>query len=98
MKVGERVGVLFSLTHTKAKLIGYGTYVGYETPDESLSELSAMLSDNYIPDHKIRLDNGEVVWGHQCARFAQESVVKNKLATLEEVTLVNIKGELRDVR
>jgi hypothetical protein len=37
MKAGDRIGAILKMDATTVHLIGYGTFVGNEIPDESLS-------------------------------------------------------------
>lgn len=77
MQVGERVGAMLR-NDGKAviRLLGFGSYEGlFQNPsdpihDDIFSELRQ--EDNqkirmlYNLGHRIRLDNGEVIWGSEC--------------------------------
>ena len=58
--VGTRVGAILEADETTVKLLGYGTYAGNEVPPYGF------LHEAGIPNPKIILDNGSVVWGYQC--------------------------------
>lgn len=80
MHLGERVGALYSLTSTIARLYGYGRYEGYKTPPkDAQGSLVIQLAEHGIPDHQIVLDNGTILWGCQC-RWALESEVRKKIS------------------
>lgn len=63
--VGERVGVLRSLSETKLELFGYGTYQGIHTHPTSRQQLPRLL-----------LDDGRELFGDQCWWDAEEEVRK----------------------
>lgn len=93
--IGTRIGAIYSMSKTEAKLIGYGKYVAYGTPGSDATGNAAVLRDHGFPDHKFILDGGEMVYGCEIARWALEDVVKSKLKQLS-VTNVNVRGEPRN--
>lgn len=66
LNVGDRVGAMLSMTNERAvQFLGYGVYEGdFNYP--------GMKSE--FPNPRIRLDNGEVVWGMECWWGPEESV------------------------
>lgn len=67
-KAPYRVGAILSSDKEEVRLLGWGEYVGDEIPpaDTDPDSFLQMLHDNGIPNPKIVLDNGSVVWGCQC--------------------------------
>ena len=84
-KIGDRVGAVLRTTPTEVYLIGYGTFMGHEVPP------TGMLHDHKIPNPKIQLDNGKVVWGYQCwwgpAKHVAEMVGKRIIKRVDADTL-----------
>lgn len=66
-KVGDRIGAILSANKSTVYLLGYGTYEGRE-----------MISDFPIPNPKLLLDDGTVVWGYQCW-WGPEEIVKQSI-------------------
>ena len=63
LKVGYRVGAIQKADKETVYMYGFGTYVGDEVSPEFP-----------VPNPKIQLDNGEVVWGYQCWWGPEEKV------------------------
>lgn len=61
---GTRVGAIKSADDTTVELLGFGTYQGYDE------------SPLGVPNPKIELDDGTVVWGFQCWWGEQEKIEK----------------------
>lgn len=60
---GDRVGAVASVQNNVAKLFGYGTYEGDEIPPpEIIGPFGPVTTTN----PKIKLDNGDIVWGCEC--------------------------------
>lgn len=73
MEIGARVGAFLS-SDSKAKVLkflGYGTYEGKEAPPKKEGDFISQLG---IPTPKLKLDNGETVWGYQCYWSAQDEM------------------------
>lgn len=81
METGTRVGAILRSDEKRVELLGYGVYEGMEVPPEG------MLHDLDVPNPKIRLDNGTVVWGYQCW-WGMEDRVKESIGEREVVTAV----------
>lgn len=66
-EVGSRVGAIVSIKNGVALSLGNGVYSGDEVPP-STPEMAhlRMFADNNIPNPKITLDSGGVVWGCEC--------------------------------
>lgn len=80
-KKGERIGAICSAKNNKVIFFGYGTYQGDEIPPEDIGF--------GVPNPKIVLDNGQVIWGCQCWWGTEEQVKKQ----LEGRTIINITPE-----
>ena len=87
MEKGSRVGAIKSATDTAVKFYGYGVYEGDEVPP---IEVGGVLSEVGIPNPKITLDNGGVVWGCQCWWGSEEKV--KKMIGNREVEMVLVDG------
>lgn len=84
-KMGMRVGAVLSADENIVKFLGYGTYAGEEIPPDGF------LHDIGVSNPKIILDNGDVVWGHQCW-WGDEEKVKRVIGE-REVVVVSLAGE-----
>lgn len=67
-KQGDRIGAILSAKNNVVKLLGYGVYLGKETPP-----------DYPFPNPKLQMDNGAIVWGYQCW-WGDESAVESQIA------------------
>lgn len=69
---GTRVGVVFDTDdHGNVAFLGYGIYEGEEMPPAEFKQ--------DIPTPKIKLDSGEILWGHEAAWYGVEDEVKKFL-------------------
>jgi len=102
---GSRVGAVMDMSQEegKARLFGYGVYEGdYKVGDEEsdpmpvgdVAELSGVLGGE-VMNPRIRLDNGDVVWGCECW-WGPEDAVKRTLEDYE-VEMVDIKQKRVEV-
>lgn len=82
--VGERVGAVISAQDGIVEFLGYGVFQGYEVPPEETGGFNLG-----IPNPKILLDNGDVVWGCECW-WSKEADMKKALATAKEIKDVRI--------
>lgn len=75
-KIGDRVGAVLSASDSEKliQFLGYGVYEGSEVPVSAAGWMSRGLIDAGIPNPKIRLDNGDVVWGCECWWGAEKEV------------------------
>ena len=60
MEIGQRAGAILKADKNEVHLLGFGVYEGDHVPDEG------WLHDIGVPNPKIKLDDGRVVWGYQC--------------------------------
>ena len=83
MKKGKRVAAILTANEKTVSLLGFGTYVGDEVPDENaVGVLAEALRECSARNPKIELDNGDVVWGCECW-WGDEKIVKAKFADRE---------------
>jgi len=75
---GERVGAILSADEAGVRFLGWGVYEGDEVPTEEAKGLADMLREAKIPNPKIKLDNGKVVWGCECW-WGSEAKVKEQI-------------------
>ena len=75
----SRVGAFISARDDDKviEFLGYGEYVGCEVPPEEVGGYNMGL-----PNPKIKLDNGETVWGCQCW-WGPEVSIQRKLKEYE---------------
>lgn len=71
-KPGDRIGAIQSARDNVVKFFGYGTYLGDEVP-----------ADYPLPNPKLQMDNGAIVWGFQCW-WGDESAVKSQIEKYEK--------------
>lgn len=62
-KVGERVGAMASANKEEVHFFGYGVYEGDEVPPKNIM---GPLGYMPLPNPKILLDSGEIIWGCEC--------------------------------
>lgn len=82
--VGTRVGAIRNANEETVYLYGYGTYVGDEIPP-----VEKRLFGLEIPNPKIVLDNGSVVWGRECWWGSEEQIkemIGNRKVEIVEVS------------
>ncbi len=79
MKVGDRVGALCDTNSEKTRIYGYGVYEG-DFPCPNLGD---------IPNPRIKLDSGQVVWGCECWWGAEDKIkrVVEESPAVEEVDI-----------
>jgi hypothetical protein len=80
-QAGMRVYAIIDGNAQKVRLLGFGVYEG-DHPAPAGSPLAG------IPNPRIRLDNGDVVWGFQCWWGAEEKFYKSfPFAQIEQATI-----------
>jgi len=79
IKLGERVGAILKADETTVYMLGFGKYVGDETPPENVGGFNAGR-----PNPKIDLDNGKSVFGCECW-WGSEADVKRMIMGREVV-------------
>jgi hypothetical protein len=80
-EVGARVGAISHSNSKSVYLFGYGVYEGDFPCKGSFG----------APNPRIKLDNGQTVWGYQCWWYSEEEI-KNWIGS-REVVMVDAPGE-----
>lgn len=88
-KVNDRVGAILSASGGTAEFLGYGVYVGDHIPVEVAGDMGKALVEAKIPNPKIALDSGKVVYGCECW-WGPEETVKKKLEAFGTIKNVDI--------
>lgn len=94
-KPGDRVGAILSANENIVNLLGYGIYEGNFIPedDKILHPIFGIpIKELNIPNPRIKLDSGDVVWGCQCWWGAEDRVKASIDSRL--VRIVNTDGEI----
>ena len=85
--VGSRVAAVSHGTGDEIFIFGYGVYEGDFVPgDDAQGMLADMCRETKLKNPRIRLDNGDVVYGCECW-WGPEDVVRKKF---EGKTIVEI--------
>ena len=98
---GMRVGAILGGDNKVVKFLGYGVYEGDEIPDAAAAGFADMCRDAGVTNPKIRLDNGDVVWGCECW-WGPEEMIRSKMTEYEvagyRVDTVRIADARREAR
>lgn len=84
-EIGHRVGAVLSSNATHVRLIGYGTYQGDHVPPDDVGGFNMGL-----PNPKLVMDDGTVVWGCECW-WGPEEKVRAKFAGLAVIPVDMVK-------
>ena len=87
MNKGQRVGAIFSAKDSVVQFLGYGEYVGDKIPPANIGGFNLGL-----PNPKIRLDNGEIVWGCECW-WGPEEKIRKSLELYDNIVTISIEEE-----
>ena len=84
-KPGIRVGALLGTKDGVVEFLGYGVYEGdFKLPPEA-------GGFNFGQENpRIKLDNGDIVWGCECWWGPEEEFKKKYIDTAKEVKVVSI--------
>jgi len=85
----KRVGAILSSKDGIVEFIGYGVYVGDEVPKGDIGGIGKILQESKIPNPKIVLDSGKVVYGCECW-WGPELNVRSHITQFKEVIEVDI--------
>lgn len=77
-KKGDRVGAVLSASNGEVHLLGFGVYEGNEVPHGMNVGTLGVMARAGIPNPKIKLDSGAVVWGCECW-WGSEAGLKREL-------------------
>lgn len=91
-----RVGAILSGSRELVKFLGWGHLEGFGIPDHRSMGRGPLLGFHDIPDPKIRLDSGQIVWGCEC-RWGTAEFIYEKLKDYEKagvrIEVVDIDAE-----
>jgi hypothetical protein len=85
-EIGTRIGAVSHSDKDTIYIFGFGTYAGDEVPETAGGWMAEGLREYNIPNPKLVLDSGKVVWGCECWWGSEERVRKE----LEGRTVVEI--------
>ena len=88
-KKGDRVGAILGAEKGMVEFLGYGVYDGDHVPTEGVGPFADMMKKANIPNPKIILDSGRVVYGCECW-WGPEEEIRKKVAAYEKVVIVDI--------
>lgn len=75
MEVNKRVGAVCSMDEKVLRLFGYGVYEGDFIPEtDDIRLMGLPLKHMGLENPRIKLDNGDVVWGCECWWGTEEKV------------------------
>ena len=89
METNKRVGAVCSMDKKVLRLFGYGVYEGDFVPENDDVKLMGLpLSKMGLENPRIKLDNGDIVWGCECW-WGEEDIVKGleKDRTVEIISI-----------
>lgn len=88
MDKGERIGAILGAKGDTLEFLGFGVYEGeLVVGDEAVGPFAEMLREQKRPNPRMRLDDGQIVYGCECW-WGPEEKIKEKLA--EYKTIVNV--------
>lgn len=90
---GERVGALISVKKGVVQFLGYGVYEGDFNPPIEVAGFNVN-----IPNPRIRLDNGDVVYGCECWWGEEEKFKKEYIDKAKKVVNVKIDEYRRSLK
>lgn len=93
MRNGDRVGAVKSFDHSTLKIFGFGEYIGEEVPPKDSIGYGGFLNAGNQKDHKILLDDGNIIYNSECWVF-DELEVRKSLKEYEKIEYMDI-DELR---
>jgi hypothetical protein len=85
-KIGDRVGAVLSATATIVQFFGFGTYEGDFVPEEAVGLFAEIGRDMGRINPRIRLDDGEVIYGCECW-WGSETEVRKQLEGREVIAV-----------
>lgn len=98
---GTRVGAVLSGDKDSINLLGYGVYEGDFVFGDTASTapvgfLADGLREHGLPNPRIRLDSGQVVWGCECWWGPEDKV--REMCEGREVVMVDIDARRAEYR
>lgn len=96
-QLNERVGAFLSADKNTVKFLGFGVYEGEFVPIEAVGVFAEALREYGATNPRIRLDNGDVVYGCECW-WEGESEVQKRLTRWKEIGCNIVTVSIDDVR
>lgn len=83
-KIGDKVFAILGMSPGSSivKILGPGTYQGEEVPPKDRPGWAGAMAEMDLPNHKILLDTGEIVFGCECW-WGTESSMRKRLGEYE---------------
>lgn len=82
MKINERIGAVLSADSEQVMFLGWGVYGGREeSPPENIATMM-----QGIPNPKLIMDDGNVIWGCECW-WAPEEKIKEMIGARRVVNV-----------
>ncbi len=92
-----RVGAILDSDNEVCRFLGYGVYEGNFVPDENAGGLAALCLTISRPNPRIRLDNGDVVWGGECW-WGSEDAIRTELEKKRTAGIQVVEVRIADAR
>ena len=80
----KRIGAILGASTEEVYFLGYGVYLGHEIPPAEIGGFNFGL-----PNPKLQLDNGDIVYGCECW-WGSEEQMRKKIKSFAVVTHVRI--------
>lgn len=93
----ERVGAFLSADKDTVKFLGFGVYEGEFVPEEAVGVFAEALREHGVTNPRIKLDNGDVVYGCECW-WDGEPEVQKRLAKWKEIGCKIVTVSIDDIR
>ena len=71
---GDRIGAIWGSNGQVIELFGYGVYDGEQVPQAAMGLIGEILQEEKIPNHKLLLDSGQVIYGCECWWGPEEKI------------------------
>lgn len=90
MEIGDRVGVIQKAERDTVYLFGYGTYEGEHIPPDDVGGFNVG-----IPNPKLKLDDGTIIYGCE-SWWGPESNVRKNVGEFKTVVMVAPGGVIKE--
>lgn len=89
-KSGDRVGVVHSTVEGTANLLGYGVYLGQQTPEAGIDLNAVFIRNGNGKAPAVKLDSGPIVYDWEWDWIEREPVIDERFR--------NYKIEILDIQ
>ena len=105
-KIGDRVGAVLGATKETCKFLGYGIYEGDFFPEEAIGFMADIrrkavaegrMAKDVATNPRLKLDNGEFVYGCECW-WGSEEQVKKQIEAGKKAGQEIVEVKMSDVR